>query len=150
MRFDSRFRYTIFFKLPFCKRYLRIGTPFHYTIRFKSIKQMLDWEESRWFRIFARLGWFNPSYFSPIGYSLQLTKPEDFVDSQIKRSLCGNMKPICEYSKQNLGKTAIDHRGNHCIFEGLEITQDDYYYILKDENGRVIYENCNCAISIIE
>lgn len=129
---------------------MRIRLPFHYTIRFKSIKQMLDWHESVWFRIFVRLGLFTPSYFSIIGYSLQLTKPEDFVDSQIERSRCGNMKPICEYVRYNLGKQVIDHRGNQCRFKGLEITQDDYYYILENGDGKISYENCNCRINIID
>ena len=125
---------------------MRIRLPFHYTIRFKSIKQMLDWYESIWFRIFVRLELFTPSYFSNIGYSLQLTKPEDFVDSQIERLGCETMKPICEYVRYNLGKQVIDHQGNQCKLKGLEITQDDYYYILENGDGKISYENCNYRI----
>lgn len=44
-----------------------------------------------------------------------------------------NLKFICKKFAENKGKLAEDVVGTKCVFIGLQLTHEDYYYILKNE-----------------
>ena len=126
---------------------------FHHTLHFTSIKQWMDFENSIWFKLLIRTGLFDGTFFSPVGLSVELTSKDDFVPEQIERVRCSNFKPICEFVHDNLGKS-IYARLDNCeyVLQGLEVTQDDYYYIVKSLNplqcnrGRIL---CNSKVVVI-
>lgn len=125
---------------------------FHKTIHFKTLKEYLDFEESRWPLVLFSLGLFYPGFFSPIGLSVELTKPEDFDEEQIVRSQSRNLSLLSKEVKNNLDKKVSFefHKGKVYWLRGLEVTHEDYYYILEDETGRKRYETCVGGITFVE
>lgn len=125
---------------------------FHKTIRFKTLKEYLDFKESRWPVILFKLGLFYPGFFSPVGLSVELTKPEDFDEEQIVRSQSRNLSLLSKEVKNNLDKKVSFefHKGKVYWLKGLEVTHEDYYYILEDETGRKRYETCVGGITFVE
>ena len=121
------------------------------TIHFKTLKEYLDFEESRWLLVLFNLGLFYPGFFSPVGLSVELTKPEDFDDKQIARSQCHNLPLIGKEVKENLGKKVKFqfHEDEDYTLLGLEVTHEDYYYILESSTGKKCYETCVGKIDII-
>lgn len=125
---------------------------FHKTIHFRTLKGYLDFEQGRWPVILFNLGLFCPELFSPISLSVELTKPEDFDQTEIERSHSKNLDLICQEVKPNLGRMVRRKFGKPSkvyILEGLELTQEDYYFILKDENGDRCYETCCSGLDFV-
>ena len=125
---------------------------FHKTIHFKTLKRYLDFEQGWWPAILFNLGLFSPGFFSPISLSVELTKPEDFDQTEIERSHSKNLDLICQEVKPNLGRMVRRRFGKPSkiyILEGLELTQEDYYFILKDENGDRCYVTCCTGLDFV-
>ena len=127
---------------------------FRHTLHFTSIKQWMDFEDSIWFKLLIRTGLFDGTFFSPVSLSVELTSKDDFVPEQIERIHCSNFKPICKFAHDNLGKTIYSHLDNcEYVLQGLEVTQDDYYYIVKSVNpsqcnrGRIL---CNSKVTVLD
>lgn len=124
---------------------------FHKTIHFKTLKEYLDFEGSRWLSVLFSLGLFYPGFFSPIGLSVELTKPEDFDEEQIARSQSKNLSLLSQEVKDNLGKKVSFefHKDKLYWLRGLEVTHEDYYYILESSTGKKCYETCVSNIEFI-
>lgn len=125
---------------------------FHKTIHFKTLKGYLDFEQGWWPVILFDLGLFYPGFFSPIGFSVELTKPEDFDEEQIARSQSKNLSLISQEVKDNLNKKVKlqFHEDKLYYLRGLEVTHEDYYYILEDEAGKKRYETCVSKLEFVE
>lgn len=110
-------------------RLLRI----HFTIHFKTMKAYNDFYNlPSWiFKFLYKIRLFGPHYNSPMSISCKLTKATDFKDEEIKRAGCTNLEKICEEVEFWLGrKVKYDEGGEEYILNRLELTQEDYYYIL--------------------
>lgn len=125
---------------------------FHKTIHFKTLKECLDFEQGWWPVILFDLGLFYPGFFSPIGLSVELLTPEDFDEEQIARSQSKNLSLISQEVKDNLNKKVKlqFHEDKLYYLRGLEVTHEDYYYILEDEAGKRRYETCVDGITFVE
>lgn len=124
---------------------------FHKTIHFKTLKECLDFEQGWWPVILFDLGLFYPGFFSPIGFSVELTKPEDFDEEQIARSHSKNLTLLSQEVKGNLNrKVKLQFHENKLYWlRGLEITHEDFYYILEDEAGKKLYEPCVSKVEFV-
>ena len=124
---------------------------FHKTIHFKTLKEYLDFEESRKPWVLFRLGLFYPGFFSPIGLSVELLNPEDFDEEQIARSQSKNLTLLSQEVKDNLNRKVKFqfHEDKLYYLRGLEITHEDYYYILEDEAGKKRYETCVSRLEFV-
>lgn len=124
---------------------------FHKTIHFKSLKEYFDFKESWKLKALWNLSLFYPGFFSPVGLSVELTTPEDFDDEQIARSQCHNLPLLSKEVKENLGKKVKFqfHEDKDYTLLGLEVTHEDYYYILDSSTGKKCYETCVSKINII-
>ena len=124
---------------------------FHKTIHFKTLKQYNDFlEHGRLLLILYKLRLFGPFYSSPISISLKLTKLEDFNQAEIERTHDRNLDSICKEVKANLGRSVrrlFDDKTY--LLEGLELTHEDYYYILKEKDGHKAYQTCCAGIKFI-
>ena len=124
---------------------------FHKTIHLKTLKQYNDFFGRRWLLKFLwDIRLFGPFFNSPIWISLQLTKPEDFDQAEIDRSQSVNLNLIAKEVKSHLSKAVKrSFKDDTYILRGMELTQEDYYYILEDQNGKRCYETCVGGLNYI-
>ena len=110
----------------FCKIERKYGKYFDY------------WQCKHWKQFRRRL---NNLYFIWISYRI------DTLDElkQIQKSFNNPFKKTKEYTFKRLINIVIENYGN--IYKrgtliGLEITNEDFYWIYKDQNGKRIYSTC--------
>ena len=66
----------------------------------------------------------------------------------MEKSVDDNLKILCEYLIENKGKLVEDAGGEQGCLIGLNLTHEDYYYILKKDD-KVWYETCVSKLKII-
>lgn len=118
-----------------------------FDIHFYSLKAMDDFHDSRLCKFLCKLGLYTFHYHSPIGAYLWLSSPKDFENipehNTNLHSLAGKCKAhLFQYAKGFGNKTGR--------FLGILVTQEDYYYILMDDEGNKWYETCVGRIEFIK
>ncbi len=127
-------------------------------VNFSSLKEYHDWYNSKKFEFYCKIGLFNGHYDSPIQTSLKLTSPDMFDWNEIKQEHGPNLKLICEECQDKFGKLCVFNSSytNKSIiltagkFTGIEITHEDYYYIVEYGDGHTSYSSCAGRILFID
>lgn len=126
----------------------------HFTIHFKTLKAYNDFYDlPSWiFDFLYKIRLFGPHYISPMSVSCKLMKTTDFEGREIDRAGCTNLRNISEKVKDGLGrKVRYCVGGEEYILKGLELTHEDYYYILYyPPLDSYIYPSCAGGINFID
>lgn len=117
-------------------------------INFSSLKEYHDWYNSKKFEFYCKIGLFNGHYDSPIQTSLKLTSPDMFDWNEIEKENGPKLKYICQECYPHFDELCIfdPHQSKEKIFIagrfiGIEITHEDYYYMMQ-YNDQIKYSSC--------
>ena len=127
-------------------------------IKFNSLREEHEWYDSWKFKFYASIGLFTGSFDSPIQTSLKLTSPAMFDWNEIKQEHGPNLKLICEECQDKFGKLCVfdpNYADKSIIltagkFTGIEITHEDYYYMVEYSDGHTGYNSCVGKILFID
>lgn len=82
-----------------------------------------------------------------IGVSYEIYDKDEAINiinnfTQSEKKYYNNLILILNTLYLHQGETMIYDEDSEGILEGIEITEEDYYYIMSDENGLKHYETC--------
>lgn len=123
---------------------------YKFDINLYSLKAYNNFHESRLCRWLIRLGLYTGRFNSPIGINIWLSSPEDFNEKEIKRLQNKNLESLAGKCKSHLFQYAKDVTGKKGRFLGILVTQEDYYYILMNDEGYKWHVTCCSKIEFIK
>ena len=112
-----------------------------FDIHLYSLQAADKFHESRICKVLYKLGLYTFYYDSPIGLYLWLSSPKDFEDIPDDKWHT-NLRSLAGKCKAHLFQYAKGYGNKIGRFIGILYTQEDYYYILMDDNGNKWYESC--------
>lgn len=121
-----------------------------FDINLYSLKAYNDYIESKLFKILFYLGLDTLQYDSPIRINIWLSSPKDFYEEEIKRLQSKNLESLAGKCKTHLFQYAKDITGKKGRFLGILVTQEDYYYILMNDEGFKWHVTCCSKLEFIK
>lgn len=121
-----------------------------FDINLYSLKAYNDYRKSKLHRVLFYLGLDTSRYDSPIGINIWLSSPKDFNEEEIKRANSKNLSYLAGKCKTHLFQYTEDITGKKGRFLGILVTQEDYYYILMDNEGNKWYVTCVSKLKFIK
>lgn len=112
-----------------------------YVKKFKSLEEMHAWLDSKNCKRLCKFGLLQPSYFSPMHLSCVLDESNIHMD-YIKSLNEINLEHMCnEYLQYKNVYCKCAGKYDYGYFVGVEVTQEDLYYVLMDDNksGSLLY-----------
>lgn len=121
-----------------------------FDVDLRSLKAYNDYRNSKLHKVLFYLGLDTSQYNSPIAINIWLSSPEDFNEKEIKRLQSKNLESLAGKCKSHLFQYAKDVTGKKGRFLGILVTQEDYYYILMNDEGYKWYVTCCSKIEFIK
>ena len=120
-----------------------------FDIKFNTLEQYNNFVESRLCKFMHWLGLYRYNWDSPIGCTVWLTSSKDFNEVELDRLGSDSLKKAAlKYKLHRLQK--VHTLGEEGILIGVEVTHEDFYYILMTDKGKLWYPPVNAKICFIK
>lgn len=103
---------------------------------YKKVSKRITW--TRWNK--SKELYEDPNF--EVGYSWVITDPELMKNPEV-REIFGSNSCICDEFIKYKDKICSFANGHTiAVLIGVEITEEDFYYIVKDSEGEIQYHSC--------